>query len=65
VQHPFKNGNTGMKDHYESRKCTAVRRQKFKDPKIMQALQKQGEKVCIIVRILVRGNLNNLGCRDQ
>jgi hypothetical protein len=45
IQHPFKNGSSGMKDHYGSKKCSKVRREKGKDPKIMDVLRKQGEKV--------------------
>ena len=45
IQHLIKNGNSGMKDHYESKKCRTERHKKSKDPKIMDALRKQGERV--------------------
>jgi hypothetical protein len=45
IQHPIKNGNSGMKDHYESKKCITQRRKKVQDPAIVDALRKQGEKV--------------------
>jgi hypothetical protein len=45
LQHPTRNGSKGMKDHWESEKCRRVRLHKGKDPKIMEALRKQGERV--------------------
>jgi hypothetical protein len=50
IQHPYKNGSSGMKDHHNSQKCEHVRRKKGEDPTIMEALRRQGERVYHINR---------------
>jgi hypothetical protein len=52
IQHPLKNGNSGMQDHHKSRKCSQDRRRKVQNPRIADALRKQGEKVYFKFKLL-------------
>jgi hypothetical protein len=63
IQHPLKNGSAGMKDHYESKKCSLHRQAKSKDPKIVETLRKQGEKVSAEHRWNLHSNLRRVGGR--